>query len=634
MFGLASRLAAWLAEPQRALTVAWLVGVVIVGTARAAHADVIVGPDLTDGAPKTLYESYDFADYKLSVKPDEENSDWFGLSEAILEVVGFINNLILWIFLGVLYGALSLLEWFLNLTIYRDAAPQIDTATQMIASRVFWPLIAATVAIGAFIAYARWRGEGRGFLSDFGWVVAAGSIAAGFAAGPSSIMNEVDSVRQGLATGVIAGSSQFSYTAGNPTGFPTPQIGGDAQKAGTRKLVDTMWNTYGATGWCLAEFRSLDVCKVAGHHALAGDDTWKRWMDELDNGGAPPEFGKQIDWIRGQDLTRTAYLLVLALISIPMGVMLLRLTVSGLVATVGFLLMLVVGLVFLVFWPIPGWFRQTGTHYWIRTLGMELQVLFITVSTAGVVVVSTSIATLVGKYGIFVVATLNLALLIAAARLRAWLDAITTVSGGSSMGFAGFLLARSMLRTAAGAGSGLLHGGARLAGAGLRPVPRPPPVSGPGWRRGTWLPRFAQGGTGRAANLASPEAEPTMAAWPSRWTRRSPANLETRALPRGAPPTGTEVVVRDQLRAVARRVPSGVDVERPVVVDHVLERNVTAAQARIQPTRRVWVNQFGEGLSAVEPRSALDPEIAKRAGKVYRIRGSSPVRNPRKSGSS
>src|SRR4051812_44588011 len=75
-----------LSDPRRLLTLAWLVGVLVVGVAHGAAADpIVVGPDLAQGAPRTLYETYDFADYKITVKPDEEHSDWFGVSQTVLE---------------------------------------------------------------------------------------------------------------------------------------------------------------------------------------------------------------------------------------------------------------------------------------------------------------------------------------------------------------------------------------------------------------------------------------------------------------------------------------------------------------------------------------------------------------------
>jgi hypothetical protein len=645
-----SRPVAWLLEnPRRLLTLAWLVGIMIVGLARTASADIITGPDLAQGGPKTLYEMYDFADYKLTVKPDEEHSDWAGVGQGVLEVVGFLNNLIMWVCLGILYGALSLLEWFLNLSLYRDSAAQIDTATQMIANEVFWPLIAATVAVGAFIAYARWRGEGRGFISDFGWIVAAGTLAVGFAAGPSTIMNNVDSLRQDLATGVISGSSHYASTAINPTGFPTPPIGGEPQKAGTRKLVDSVWNTFGATAWCFAEFRDLEICKIAGHHALANDDQWKQWMAELDDGGAPQIFGAHVHWIRGQDMTRTGYIVVLALITVPMGLMLLRLVISGLITVVGFLLMLVIGLVFLVFWPIPGWFRQVGTRYWVYTIGMELQGLFITVVISGGMVVSATVATQAGKYGFFVVALLNLGIFAAAGKARTWLEMLTTFGGAGSMGYATALLARSAVRTVASGVGGLVGGGLGLAGLGLRGAGRLGSKigRGPGWGNQPGMTTSRWGvrtvTTPRATPMSGLEPDTPISATAMRM--RPPGNdpalpgRQPAALPPGrtagphtasgaarSPSAPTTAPLGPRRLGAASTSPDVVDAT--AARDRTLTRNVAKSQAKTGKSGRVWIDQKGTGLSALD--NPPGPKPARQKGGVHQI---TTARPPRRTGS-
>ncbi|OLF07073.1 hypothetical protein BU204_35775 [Actinophytocola xanthii] len=604
----------WLLEhPQRLLTLTWLIGVLVVGTAPTASADIIVGPDLAQGSPKTLYETYDFADYKLTVKPDEENSDWFGIEDTVLQVVGYINNMILWVCLGMLNGALSLLEWFLNLTLYRDSAPEIDSATQLIADQVFWPLITATVAVGAFITYARWRGEGRGFLSDFGWVVAAGALAVGFAAGPSQLMNTVDSLRQDVANGVMTGSVNYADRQGNPTGFPTPEISGDPQKASTRRLVDGVWNTFGAIPWCLAEFRSLEVCKVAGYHALAGDEQWQQWMDSMDNGGAPPEFGEHVHWIRGQDITRTGYLLVLAMISMPMGLILLRLVIAGLIAVAGFLLMLVIGLLFLIFWPIPGWFRQLGTRYWVYTLGLQFQGLFITVVIAGSTVVSVIISTQTGKYGFFVVGVLMLALFIAALKARAWLELLTTVGGAGAMGFAAVLLVRSAMRTAVNTGATAARGAWGMARSGLGGLSVSARRTGsptlPGFKdAGNWLgSRF---GAGKNASLD--EEQPFTAAvarmpLPGTDLVRRPRTDMTRTRGYRPPKAEKATVVEGSVvpnttrrNTTTSQTSRGEFPNRPFR-DRRLHKNLGRMQDETERHARVWVHKKGVGIAPVDP---------------------------------
>ncbi|EWM19743.1 hypothetical protein [Kutzneria sp. 744] len=461
----APRLLRWLlADPRRMLALGWLVAMLMVGTSHAAYADdpIIGTPDLAHGGPKTLFETYGVFDYKVTVKPDSNNSGGLGFEESLLQTVGAVVDIVLWLGLGILFGALALLEWFLGLTIYRDSAGEIDSAVRMISNHVFWPMLAATVAVGAFLVYARWRGEGAGFASDLGWVVAAAVLGIVFASGPSTIMGAIDDLRQTLGNGVVAGAADYLHTAANPIGFPTPPIGGTAQEVATRTLTDGMWNSYGATFWCFVEFHDLSICKVAGFHAMANDSTWQGWMQVLDNNGAVPEFQGEGDWIRGQDLGRMGMALMLLAIVLPLAFLLGKLIVSGLIAVVGVPLMLIIGLVFLVFWPIPGILRQIGTKFWTYTIGLEMQALVVTVTVSGDMVVSAIITTQTGKYGFFLVGVLNIVLMVAAVKAQAWLEMLTTVGGGSSMGLGSFLVARALGRGAMGM-AGRLMGGVRSA---------------------------------------------------------------------------------------------------------------------------------------------------------------------------
>lgn len=452
----------WLDKPQRLTALAWLVALLIVGCARMSVADpIIVGPDM-GGGPPTLFERYGVFDHKLLVKPSDEASGWIGIQAGMLHAIGWINSLLLWAFLGLLYGGLTLLEWFLNLSLYEDSALQIDQATRMVADQVFWPLIGATAATGAFLAYAKWRGDGRGFLTDLLWVIAAASLALGFALGPSTLVGELNGARQQLGQGMIAGASQFTQSSNNPVGYEAPQLSGDPQTVATRKLVTGLWNTFGATPWCYAQFRDLDICRQAGHHALANDQTWQKWMDELEDGQTPPVFQDKGSYIRGEDPSRTGVLLMLAALTIPLAYMLVRLIIAGLVAAVGLLLMLVVGLVFLTFWPIEGWFRKVGTQYWLYTLGLLLQAFFITVVIAGIMIVSSIITTQAGRHGFFLIAVLNGALIYAAVKARSWLENLLNVGGAGSSGIAGALITRSVIRTVAKAITGMASGGAGM----------------------------------------------------------------------------------------------------------------------------------------------------------------------------
>jgi len=522
----------WLtARPQRLVILAWLIGLMLAGHACASADTFINGPDLTGGGPKTLFETYDFTAYSFTIKPDDNSTGFLGLGTAFYGIIGILNDLLVWISLGLLYGGIVLLEWFLDLTLYRDSASQIDAATQMVANHIFWPLIGCTTAIGAFIAYARWRGEGRGFVSDVGWVVAATTLAIGFASGPSTIMTGVDSLRTDMATGMIAGTGDFVHagTIGDPTGFPEPALVGDQQNTAVRELADNIWNLFAANFWCHGEFGpgadGLTICQQVGYHALADDNVWQFDMNTLDQQGTPPVFGQEGDWIRGEDPARLGIVLMLAVITIPTALLFLKLVFAGLKAVVGFLLMLVIGLLFLAFWPIPGWFRSTGTKYWVYVLGMEGQTLAITVVVAGEVVGVDIIGTETGRYGYLVVAVLVAMLSLAAAQAQAWFESLTTGGGGRAMGL-GTVMA---IRYAAGAVAGMVSGGTGMLAAGARALMPVGRGGGSSWAaarnwaglrgQGFWEDRhrrrMSRPGTARRASAGPAALPPGAGPWPS-----------------------------------------------------------------------------------------------------------------------
>ena len=211
LLGALRRLAGWvlvsLRRPGRLLALAWLLGLFTMGAAGLAHADGLFShPTYTD-TQQTLFEAHGPFAYSLTIQPDDDAQSGFGLTAALYQIVGVICNLLLWIALLPLYGAFLLLEWFLNLTFYRDSAAQIDAAVRTLADQVFWPLISATVAVGAVVTYSRWRGEGRGWVSDIAWVIAAATLAIGFVTQPSQIMLQVDGLREQLAAKVITGTT-------------------------------------------------------------------------------------------------------------------------------------------------------------------------------------------------------------------------------------------------------------------------------------------------------------------------------------------------------------------------------------------------------------------------------------------
>lgn len=593
----------WLLQsPGRMTVLVWMVALMMVGIARMSMADdIIVGPDLAQGSPKTLFETFSLWSYQLSeLKLNSDHNGTFGIKGTGYFLAWILEGILVNVAVGLLYGGLTLLEWLLSLTVYRGSVSQIDIATRMIADHVFWPLIPATVGIAAFSAYARWRSDGRGFVGDLLWVIAAAALATGFALGPSTIMNPVDQARQDVTNGIIAGTTEYLNQTGNPVGFPSPAIGGDPQTAGTRTLVESLWSTFGATPWCYVEFGDLTICQHAGEHLLANDKQWQDWMTQFDNGDNPPVFGNKADYVRGQDYSRLSVTLMIFIVSIAFDIAILRLIFAGLTALVGFVLMLIVGVVFLAFWPIEGLPRRIGTGWWAQTFGKGLSSTIVVVSLAGVAVLSAIIGSQSGRYGFVVVAALNTAGMWETVRLYSWTESMFTGGGGRSLGLASLFITRVATRVitrgvvgAVGGSLGLVGRAARTTAAAAWPSP-----SGPM--------RFNRVFKGSGGLDNGPRR-----AWAQ---RMSEALAGGQSLPAGTPRTqGT----------INRAMPPRAVLEAPQVSDPQLRQNVAQAQQDVQRRRmeirpprgrgRVWVSQ---GIWSVSPSGEISRSEGRRLARL------------------
>ena len=260
------------------------------------------------------------------------------------------------------------------------------------------------------------------------------------------------------------------------TGFQNPTLTGPAQEVAGRNLVAGLWDSFGSTPWCLAQFHELDICKTAGAHKLAGDDTWKQWEHTMTDNDQVTEFGTWQNWVRGMDLGRLGYVMILLMMALPMAILTLILVIAGFTAVVGFAAMFILGVLALVAWPIPGWFRRFGTKWWEYTLGLELQALFVTVILAAVMLVSKFIGSHVDQYGFFIVGLLNIVLMFWAVKARAFIESLTMMGGGGSTGMLGMMAAWTGMRAGGWALGKVGHLGRQVAAV---PVQRRPVRPGP-----------------------------------------------------------------------------------------------------------------------------------------------------------
>ena len=541
--GAAAAIARWvfrfltwpLRRPGRLLSLAWLVGFFAVGSSQVAWGDdLIVGPGAPTGAAPTPFESVPLSNYQLPVMLSDSHHGAPYVQETMWNLIGAVSNVLIYLTLSLLRGAIVCMQWMLQLNLFRENQAAIDSAVMNLANEIFWPLFATTLAIAGLVMYARKNREGGGsIVNDFVWVVAASILAITFAGipgsapmspaaeqackdgtgdcidptlGPSRVMGDLDDLRRLIATGAIRGFSSAAPVSTSAAGFPAVNYDSTSKDDGTsvalgtrevnsvRKLANSMWNVYAVTPWCYAMFNSIAACKHdtagvgEGAHYLLRDSTWDERATFLNDNGkdgdqgneskCPSEWssdpGKptpssQCDWIRGQSYSRLGVVALTSVTSLPTTGLLLALVMFGVMAIVGFILLLLSGLLFLLGWMIPGRLRQIGIRWFEAALGSLLQSVIITTVLGAVMVLGGILNEAIPQYGYFMVVLLNIATFVVGFRLRGHFESITQLSGPGSSSPLSSYMAMKMLsgigRGVRGAGRGLSNTAAEVGGA-------------------------------------------------------------------------------------------------------------------------------------------------------------------------
>ena len=477
----------------RLLCSAWLLGFFWIGQAVTAMADdgPVVGPDLGSAGGQTVFEQYGPQHFALYLQLSDSNHGAPYVSQGMWTILRAIESALTYMLFLLARGAITSMEWLLNLNLYSDNSAQIDAAVRSVAAQVFWPLFGATLAIGAFSAYARMKREGGGTLfNDASWLVAASIFSVAFVTGPSLVMTDLDNLRTDLASATITGYSGFAPAGVSAAGFPPVSVPTD-QAGSTRKLADAMWNVYVVTPWCYVNFDSMSECADLGKDYIQGDARWQHevdWMcgsdischnvggnsDDTKPPYCPPELNSDCDWIRGQSFGRLGAVLFVALVDLPLVAVLLALVLYGIMAILGFIMLLLLGVFFVLGWMIPGRLRQMGVRWFEEVLGALLQSVIITAVLGAVMVMSAILNMGIPKYGYFAVALLNLAMFIVGFRLRGKLENITGIGSGTSSPFGNYMAMRAVgavgkgvMRAGAGVGVGAYRAAPILAGAGM-----------------------------------------------------------------------------------------------------------------------------------------------------------------------
>jgi len=322
------------------------------------------------------------------------------------------------------------------------------------------------------------------------------------ALGPSTVMSDLDDLRRLIGVGAIKGFASSSDASKSAAGFPAVQYGTGSGTDPTqldlsgvnavRKLADSMWNVYAVTPWCYAMFNSVTACghdsgtgTGEGAHYLLRDATWTQrtvyFKDHPadgqngDQATCPAEWAEsgtgetshaQCNWIRGQSFGRLGMVVLVTFVSIPMALLLLALVLYGVMAIVGFILLLLVGLLFLLGWMIPGRMRQIGVRWFETVLASLLQSVIITTVLGAVMVLGGILNKGIPSYGYFMVVLLHFAVFIAAFKMRGHFENITQMSSATSTSPVSQYMAMKTLSALGRAGRSVRRTPGQVVGAG------------------------------------------------------------------------------------------------------------------------------------------------------------------------
>jgi hypothetical protein len=467
----------------RLLVLGWLIGVCIVGSASLAAADpgLIGGPDLTGGAAQTVYEQAPWYGYGLPTFAGGPGQGWtektmWGALNLITLVINALSAVLV-------RGALAAMQWMLDLTLYRDNAAAMDTATQGVASAVFYPLIGCTVAVAGFTMYARARRDGGGsILGEALKVGVLGVLAISFVLAPSKIVSPMDDARTAASDAIMTGYSSNTVAGDNPAGFPAVTIPSGPGSA-SRRLADSMWSTFVVTPWCYTAFGGKDLCKQWGQDYITGSARWDKVavdivtndaFNEINPGSKPDTcvdtFAAGCDSVRGLTIGRFISALVGALVAVPLAIMLLILTVFGLMAVVGVLFLAMMAPIFVLGWMIPGIPRTIGLKWFQALIGCMIQSALIAALLGVVMVLGAILQSLVPVYGFWMVGLLNVVVMIMALKVRSMFENLTGLSHPAASGLMSSYVAMKTLGTLGRMGKRVGHAGASAVGGTSRGI--------------------------------------------------------------------------------------------------------------------------------------------------------------------
>jgi hypothetical protein len=386
-------------------------------------ADLLPTPDLTHGDTRTLFEQYSPMAYGLDFDT--------GLSDTFNMIFNGYAYLVMMYIVAITRAAISIGWWLFSFT---DVKPLTDATSATIGATgsqlVGW-LLPSALAIGAVVAYTQRRATGSA-LGQLVWVLVAGVLSISFALAPGTWLRGVDGARQLGAGAVMSASSDaLGPTMQSPIPWPEPGFTGTPRDTLLRKSADASWRGFAVTPWCIAEFGSIAACERYGKGMLDVGVNAKDRADYVNKVVVPAEGGADsptAKWVKGDNpFGRTAVVMLAAIAATLFGFLNIGLAFTALMAFIGALLLLVVGVFFACLWIIPGRPRQWGLNWFEALVGLVLQSFLAMLVFGTALTLVTAVFTLTGSLGWLPVTGLAIVVLIVGFRLRRLLDSLTTM---------------------------------------------------------------------------------------------------------------------------------------------------------------------------------------------------------------
>ncbi|MFG1905118.1 hypothetical protein [Kribbella sp. NPDC048928] len=383
-------------------------------------ADLLPTPDLTHGDGRTLFEQYSPMLYGL----DFDKS----LRDPIDTAFNGYANMMMMYIVVVMRGAISVGWWLFSFTDIQPVNNAASGAIGAINGQLVGWLLPSALAFGAIAAYTQRRSTGSA-MGQLVWVLAAGILATSFAVAPRTWLNGVDGARQVGAQAVMEPAKDaLGSTVQSPIPWPEPGFTGSTSDTLLRKSADATWRGFVVTPWCVADLGSIEACKRYGKAILDKGTDGEARKDYIEKDIPKAEGGDDAGtskWAKGDNPFGRIGVLALAAVAASMFAFLsIGLAFTALMAFVGCLLLLVVGVFFACLWIIPGRPRQWGVNWFEALLGLVLQSILAMLVFSATLTLVTAVFSLTGSLGWLPVSGLAIAVLMAAFRLRRLLESM------------------------------------------------------------------------------------------------------------------------------------------------------------------------------------------------------------------